>query len=169
MYKKTLIPTISSAFSCFSMAASSGEGLLRTGEYYANYHGHQLDHLELVLNGLKENGHTSVVYLAGDSSLDNKHWLFDPWFSKEDKKQYSNPLVASFAVNGYENILRNPRMVKDICFWMNYYQHQLHLSNPELRSCTINTSIEESTLGDREDNLLPQDEFILNNITEKTI
>ena len=45
----------------------------------------------------------SVIYLAGDSSLDNKFW-----FSQQ-----------AVALNGYENMLDPPTMKTDVCFaWL---------------------------------------------------
>mmetsp|Transcript_57722 Transcript_57722/g.187513 ORF Transcript_57722/g.187513 Transcript_57722/m.187513 type:complete len:273 (+) Transcript_57722:172-990(+) len=48
-----------------------------SSEYYWNYHGQRIDHLNAVHASLRENGCKSSVWLAGDSSLDNKHWLFN--------------------------------------------------------------------------------------------
>ena len=57
-----------------------------------------MQHLEAVLPALRA-GAEGVLFLAGDSSLDNKHWLFgnDSKFRLNPSKAYCAP-----AVNGYE-------------------------------------------------------------------
>ena len=45
-------------------------------EYYAEYHGHRLPHLEQVYSSIRPCS-KQIVWLAGDSSLDNKHWLYE--------------------------------------------------------------------------------------------
>jgi hypothetical protein len=37
-----------------------------------NYHGHVVDHLKVVRDSLVAQGKQSLIYLMGDSSLDNK-------------------------------------------------------------------------------------------------
>lgn len=115
--------------------------------FYNEYRGHKISHLNTLLHGLKQIGIKNYIYLAGDSSLDNKFWLFG-------KKEY--------AVNGYEYILDPPDMKPDISYYMNAL---LTDSN----YCVINTAIEESTLTCRDDSLLPQDVFIQKNITDEDI
>ena len=45
--------------------------------FYAEYHGHTILDLTNLVDGLRSQDKTrSFVYLAGDSTLDNKHWLF---------------------------------------------------------------------------------------------
>lgn len=45
--------------------------------FYAEYHGHTILDLTNLVDGLRNQDKTrSFVYLAGDSTLDNKHWLF---------------------------------------------------------------------------------------------
>jgi len=59
--------------------------------FYDEYHGHRpehLDTLETCLRKPSESGPRNAIYLAGDSSLDNKFWFGD---------------VAS-AVNGYDEV-----------------------------------------------------------------
>jgi hypothetical protein len=44
-------------------------------DFYEEYHGHQPCHLSRVYNLLKTKaGSRRFIFLAGDSSLDNKHW-----------------------------------------------------------------------------------------------
>ena len=119
-----------------------------------------MQHLSFALQSLKQQGKKRLIYTAGDSSLDNKHWLFPG-----DK--YLDPLTAgSFtheAVNGYQSILSPPRMVKDVTGWLNIGIEQRKLN--ELAA--INAAVEATTLRERCAKLLPHDEFIRDNITEE--
>lgn len=119
--------------------------------YASNYHGHLSHHLEAVYAGLKAQGHKSIIYLAGDSSLDNKYW------------------VTGFreARNGYENIIKPSMLKPDICFHLNDGCQQRASKNKECETmCAINTAVEATTLSDRSNRLLPQDKFIRDHITE---
>jgi hypothetical protein len=118
-------------------------------EFYNEYHGHKISHLKILLGCLKRlNSHRNYIYLAGDSSLDNKFWL-------------SNELSLS-AINDYQYILEPPLMKPDIAYHMN----KLLDGN---KYCIINTSIEESTIANRDNCLLNQDQFINENITSNDI
>ena len=44
---------------------------MQTRGYYQEYHGHPVDDLDAVHEGLRAQG-KSLVFLAGDSSMDNK-------------------------------------------------------------------------------------------------
>ena len=114
--------------------------------YYAPYHGHDVRHLGIALRKLREK-HDSVVFFAGDSSLDNKFW-FDEW---------------SAARNGYEEVLRPQVMKKDVCYWMND-------PNFEPRRACLNAAVEATALDDRAfGKLLPQDAFIRDNIEKNDV
>jgi hypothetical protein len=123
---------------------------ISSSSYYGEYHGHKVAHLTDVLDYLRSNN-DRVVFLAGDSSLDNKHW-------------FSN---ISYAVNGYENILRPPESIEDISHWMNWDMQRRGLKG---RLATINCAVEESTIGARSCGiLLQQDLFIRDNIQEEDV
>lgn len=118
-------------------------------EFYGEYHGHKVLHLKMLLNGLKHiNPHKNYIYLAGDSSLDNKYWL--PTY--QIKK----------AINGYQHILSPPDMKQDISYNLNKI-----LENSKY--CVINAAIEESTIAKRVNGLLPQDKFINEHIQNDDI
>lgn len=120
---------------------------VNSADYYATYHGHEPHFLEEVLQELRKD-HSSVVYFAGDSSLDNKYW-FGQW---------------EHAVNGYERALQPPRMKADVCHWLN----REFVRRGAKQFCCINTSIEATSLNDRAcGKLLPQDLFIQHTITEQ--
>jgi hypothetical protein len=121
-----------------------------SSDYYRNYHGHLINHLETVYSRIKEikagNDSAGIIYLAGDSSLDNKFWLSS----------------VSPAVNGYESILNPPVCVDDVA----------HLLNKEIvrrglmdQYTAINAAVEESTLGQRAcRSLTKQDAFIKSHV-----
>merc|ERR1712086_250566 len=116
--------------------------------YYAEYHGHPIADLTRVHSTLRQQG-KQLIFLAGDSSLDNKFWF-------RELKQ---------AVNGYEHVLTPPRMNADVCYWLN-----LEASKRAIEYSCINTAIEATCLNDRScGSLLEQDEFIRDNITEDDI
>jgi len=116
-----------------------------SGSYYATYHGHEVQYLEVAHEHLRSR-HRSIVFFAGDSSLDNKVW-FSSWEA---------------AVNGYEAFLTPPRMKTDVCYWLN---KEAASRNAEL-AC-LNTAVEATALKDRMCCcLLSQDRFISNHITE---
>lgn len=89
----------------------------------------------------------NMVYLAGDSSLDNKYWIRDKFHD---------------ALNGYQNILSPPTMIADISYHLNKI-----FEEEKSNYCAINCAVEESTLDERFTNLLMQDKFIRDNITEE--
>eukprot|EP00443_Scrippsiella_acuminata_P039420 CAMPEP_0115264428 /NCGR_PEP_ID=MMETSP0270-20121206/50424_1 /TAXON_ID=71861 /ORGANISM="Scrippsiella trochoidea, Strain CCMP3099" /LENGTH=363 /DNA_ID=CAMNT_0002680447 /DNA_START=61 /DNA_END=1152 /DNA_ORIENTATION=- len=144
---------------------------LNAATYAWNYYGHRIPDLEQVVDSLTESGCNSFVWLAGDSSLDNKHWLFGR--DKINPSVMFNDVFCAPAVNGYEAALEPPRMVKDVCYWLN--KALAEEQEPDdvksgRRICAVNTAVEESTLGQRvdvgEQALLPQDIFLRDHVTE---
>jgi hypothetical protein len=134
--------------------------MISSSDFYQEYHGHRLDHLELLYSHLRHGGegkdgieNNPIIFLAGDSSLDNKHWFRE----------------KSTALNGYETILTPPQSRQDIAYWMNYslLSKQSQLSS---KWSVINCAIEESTIGLRScGKLLPQDKFISSHIQSQDI
>jgi hypothetical protein len=123
---------------------------IHTSNFYGSYYGHYKYYLETLEQYFRENG-KSIIYLAGDSSLDNKHWI-----------KIKNEDSYTEAVNGYENILSPPRMLPDVSYHMNY---KLKSSNYSVLNCAI----EESTINERKKNLLIQDTIIRDTITKDDI
>ncbi|CAE8606172.1 unnamed protein product [Polarella glacialis] len=124
--------------------------LIDASSYYEEFHGHDCEQLADVLNTLRAHK-KSIVFFAGDSSLDNKEWV------KEEAS----------ALNGYEHAL-HPAMIKmDVCYWVN---RTLKERMPGVAA--LNTAAEESTVMQRvaglfsDGQLTSQDGFIRNNITE---
>lgn len=122
--------------------------------FYAHYHGVEIDLLLKVYASLrmgKEENARPLIWLAGDSSLDNKHWLYEQDVADDlNDDSYTGP-----ALNGYEHILDH-RCVKDVCYFLN--DALLERASPY---AAINTAVEASTLSDRiKGGLLANDQLI---------
>jgi len=141
-------------------------------DFYENYSGHKITHLIKIINGKNfierlrsyndQNKNRKVIFLAGDSSLDNKHW---PLSNSNEKKLCNKP-----PINGYEDVLEGNNCVPDVAYQIN--QTLIDNGLNEEYVC-INTSIEATTLHQRftEPNsyngdvrLLDQDKFIFDYI-----
>jgi len=121
-----------------------------SSSFYSNYYGHKSDHLEQIISSLRRRS-DGLIFLAGDSSNDNKHWL-----SLEPEVK---------AINGYENILDPPSSVPDITYHFNK-----RLEEKGIKYCAINCAVEEATIGDKKQyGLLSQDQIIQKNITNDDI
>lgn len=119
-------------------------------KFYNEFHGHKISDLNILLKQLKkQNPDRKIIYLGGDSSLDNKYWMKDDEIAK--------------AINGYQHILEPPEMKRDVAYHMN------KLLDGKKNYCVINTAIEESTIANRYNNLMDQDKFIRQNITNEDI
>jgi hypothetical protein len=123
----------------FLLRENMEEGLkVNALRFYTQYYGHSFEDLVLLKNYFRSIGRR-IIWLIGDSSLDNKHWLFE-----EDKNNStldtSNSWCAE-AINGYENIFNPPHMIRDVCYWINTF-----LIGTDL--VCINTAVEESCLKD---------------------
>ena len=112
--------------------------------YYSVYNGHDPEHLQTVHDELRRGGR-SAIFLAGDSSLDNKFWFSD----------------TAAACNGYERVLRPPVQKQDVCYWLN--REAARRGRSDL--FCLNSAIEATSLNDRACSLLAQDRFIREHIT----
>ena len=121
-------------------------------EFYEEYYGHPIRLLrKLVARIRKEDEEKHIVFLAGDSSLDNKYWV----------EHWSNHR----ATNGYERWLTPPNSSPDIAYYLNR-----HFSSSQAPAVAVNCAIEESTLGQRASGrLLPHDVFIRDSLTSRDI
>lgn len=120
-------------------------------DFYQEFHGHCTDHLEESLAVLRKTGRKSrsCIYLAGDSSLDNKYWFTN----------------TASAINGYEKLLSPSKMRKDVAFFLN---SEL-VKRKETEYFALNCAVEESTVESRAGGLLPQDQIIRDSIQENDI
>eukprot|EP00746_Dinoflagellata_sp_MGD_P165276 gnl/MRDRNA2_/MRDRNA2_94450_c0_seq1.p1 gnl/MRDRNA2_/MRDRNA2_94450_c0~~gnl/MRDRNA2_/MRDRNA2_94450_c0_seq1.p1 ORF type:complete len:357 (-),score=61.14 gnl/MRDRNA2_/MRDRNA2_94450_c0_seq1:373-1443(-) len=148
---------------CISEVQAYEPASINAGSFYEEYHGHQVKHLQVLHSEMAgQSPRPQFIFLAGDSSLDNKHWFFDNRVWKEKKEQMFEESFTDHAINGYEDVLTPPRMVKDVSYWLN----DLACKNfGQRKVVTMNASVEESTLEDRRHDLLPQDKFIRDHIT----
>ena len=144
------------------------EEKVNTQDYYKEWSGHTIKYLALVHRQLVAQNKKRFVWLAGDSSLDNKRWLFSHE-GGELPSRYQIPAKQLVkAVNGYEQILSpSPAMsMPDVCHWINF---ELAGTGKGEATAAIMTSVEESLLRARKDGLLNQDEFIRDNMGQDDI
>jgi len=114
--------------------------------FYIEYFGHDVVLLRRAHARLRAGGR-ACIFLAGDSSLDNKFW-----FESE-----------AIAVNGYEQLLQPPRMKQDVCYWINLELEKRGLGSQHF---CINTAVEATSLNSRACcMLLAQDQLIRDEIT----
>jgi hypothetical protein len=109
-------------------------------EYYSEYHGHKIQHLKEIVPQLKP---CPVLYMAGDSSMDNKHWI-----DKKTKGQRPFP---------------DP-MVMDL-----HYHLMNELETQDLPFVPFNCAVEASTVVQHVQKEWPQDDIIRNNITSNDV
>mmetsp|Transcript_10908 Transcript_10908/g.19777 ORF Transcript_10908/g.19777 Transcript_10908/m.19777 type:complete len:345 (+) Transcript_10908:266-1300(+) len=118
--------------------------------FYSEWHGHRVEHLEALLPYLRE-ASDSLIWTAGDSSLDNKYWF-------NDQKP---------AVGVYRDVLDPPVSKCDVTYWLNYLAQ--NLASRTVSIAAINTAVEATTLNERSYKLRPQDRFLRNNIRPNDI
>ena len=147
---------------------------VRSSQFYSQYHGHPVTGLEQVLAAMDETC-TRRVFLAGDSSLDNKHWLFrtnikesafqEPLSSSRSDPDNDRHTLAP-ALSGYSTALSPPLMVKDVTYWCQREAQERGKQDLGFLNCAV----EESALSDRRGGrLLEQDEFVRDNIRSNDI
>lgn len=123
---------------------------ISSDRFYSEYHGHRPDDLKIVQTVLRANTR-NCIYLAGDSSLDNKFWFGG----------------TAPAVNGYEDILSPPYSKQDIAYWLNFELEKRGLGN---NFFALNCAVEESSVGSRSCmRLLEQDRIINDSVTSDDI
>lgn len=118
-------------------------------QFYGEFHGHRVEHLEILLPRLRAEA-DSLIWTAGDSSLDNKYWF-------QNTRE---------AVGVYRDVLEPPQSTCDVTYWLNYVAQQDSNSS---RMATINTAVEATTLNERTFHLRPQDKFLRDNIREEDV
>jgi hypothetical protein len=124
---------------------------INTARFYYEWRGHQLSDLGRFHEITRaERPDKPFVYLAGDSSLDNKFWLH----KTIEEIGIDVPRI-------YEETLEKPVPKPDVSFWMNHLLGE--------RATCINTAVEESMLRDRDQKLLSHDEFIRDNLRSNDV
>ncbi len=114
-------------------------------DFYKRWTGHDVDHLATLLKSLRDRK-DSIVFLVGDSSLDNKAWINE----------------HGDATNGYEDVLSPPRVKLDVAA-------QLNRMMVGTDAAALNCAVEASRLTERTPTLLDQDAFVRDNITENDV
>jgi ribonuclease HII len=107
--------------------------------FYDKYDGHKDSHLQIIYNKLKDANTDGLIYLAGDSSLDNKHWLKPPYTTEKRVN----------AVNGYETIedFNTKGCLQDVAYHINNEINEFNkIHSKEIKMACINTSIEATKL-----------------------
>lgn len=134
-----------------SISSEMSDHKINRFKFYFEYKGHPLSDLATFLDITRaERPGKPIVYLAGDSSLDNKFWLHK---TIED----INVEVPEI----YEKTLDKPIPKPDVAFWLNHLLGE--------RATCINTAVEESMIRERDQELIPHDEFIRDNITSDDV
>jgi hypothetical protein len=127
---------------------------MNSSAFYMVWKGHEPEHLTKLHSIIRaEQPGKPVIFLAGDSSLDNKYWVSR---SDLDDSDVETPKIYGLA---FKDTDRRPK--PDVAFWMNVAMGE--------RAATINCSIEESMLRERDTKLLPQDQFIRDNMRAEDI
>lgn len=123
---------------------------INTSRFYFEYKGHPIADITTFLNiAAAQRPDGPIVYLAGDSSLDNKYWL-------------PPPSPADSVPEIYRLVLQRPCPKADVAFWLN---HRLGA-----RATTLNLAVEASLLRERHGSaLLAHDEFIRDHITSRDV
>lgn len=134
--------------------------------FYANYYGHQL-HLLWNCQRIFREQDRSIVWLVGDSTLDNKHWLYaDDYVGNKMLDPLNDPAYTGPAVNGMEEILNPPRCIQDVAYWFNLFSSS---SSSFSSLVALNCATEASTLWDRRHglHLLNRDRLVRDHITSR--
>lgn len=121
-----------------------------SADYYNHYFGHRISELTTVVRNLRRLGKEQIIFLVGDSSLDNKYWL-----------RGKRPACSS-----YSQFLLPPKSVPDVAYWLNVELE----ARGYTRTAVVNAAIEESTLGDRQNSQLrKQDLFVRDSLQPSDI
>ncbi|KAJ4990569.1 hypothetical protein SVAN01_04016 [Stagonosporopsis vannaccii] len=122
---------------------------INRSRFYFEWKGHQIQDLTTFHTiTTAQRLDTPIIYLAGDSSLDNKHWV-----------NSNDPLVEVPDI--YQRTLDKPTPKHDVAFWMNYLIGD--------QATCINAAVEESMLRQRNQDLLAHDRFIRDNIRPQDV
>lgn len=145
LHSRTAFTAMRSPWEAFAQLFGLKLNVEDSRAFYARFHGHDPSVLRRVCEALRTgtSGRRALVWLVGDSSLDNKAWV------------RSAPPVA--ACNGYERIMYPARSVPDVAYHVNA---ELVRGRLDTFAC-VNAAVEESTVEARaRGSLLPQDEVV---------
>jgi hypothetical protein len=127
---------------------------INASRFYYEWKGHPISDVTAFRSiTLSRRPKEPIVYLAGDSSLDNKYWVPSSGASGE-ALPVDVPEIYRFALD-------RPQPKPDVAFWLNHFLGD--------RTTTINLAVEESMLRERDHRLLEHDKFIRDNIRAEDI
>jgi hypothetical protein len=149
--------------SCTCASKLNSQSKLGALRFYNEFSGHRPADLNVLYKSLKDSGCDNFIFLAGDSSLDNKHWIFKDQTNKSIA-DLKDPTISRAAINGYESVLSPARMLADVNYWLNFLLKESRSSSAK-KTCSIMTAVEASMLKQRQVSLLAQDRFIKQHIT----
>lgn len=122
--------------------------------FYGEWAGHPLTDLSSLHALIQaERPGKPTVYLAGDSSLDNKAWV-------PPSGPGGEPLPTAVP-DIYKSLLDPPRPKPDVAFWLNHLLGQ--------KATGLNAAVEASLLRQRDTALMAHDEFIRDHIRSEDI
>ncbi|KAK7187512.1 hypothetical protein DPSP01_003809 [Paraphaeosphaeria sporulosa] len=123
-------------------------------KFYVQYQGHPIEDLKTFHDiTLQQRPDTPKIWLAGDSSLDNKYWV-------PGSGPGGDPLDVEIP-EIYIHTLQRATPKPDVAFWINHV-----LGN---RATCINTAVEASMLRERDKTLLPHDDLIRDHIGKEDV
>jgi len=122
---------------------------INTSRFYFEWHGHTIPDITTFHNlTISLRPSEPIIYLAGDSSLDNKHWV-------PSSGPSGSPLTVPVP-SIYAHALAIPQPKPDVAFWLNHLLGE--------KATVLNLAVEESTLRGREKELDEHDIFIRDHI-----
>ena len=122
--------------------------------FYAEWAGHRIADLNTVYTNIQAvRSEKPIVYLAGDSSLDNKAWIPPSGPGGEPLPEHVPGI--------YQSLLDPPTPKPDVAYWLNHFLGS--------KASVINAAVEASLLRQREKALLPHDEFIRDHIRPQDV
>jgi hypothetical protein len=127
---------------------------INTSRFYFEWKGHTIpDATAFYATTLSLRPNKPIIYLAGDSSFDNKYWV-------PSSGPGGEPLTVEVP-EIYRATLDRPHPKPDIAFWLNHFLGG--------QATTLNLAVEASTLKERDKDLLEHDTFIRDNIRAEDI
>ena len=124
---------------------------VKSNEFYNEYYGHRISDLEKIYPILRKSSRT-LIWTAGDSTLDNKYWFTD----------------HAQAVGVYKEVLNPPMSKCDVTYWLNFILEQ-RKTEGSTHVAAINTAVEATTLNARSFKLKRQDIFLRDHISKDDI
>jgi len=128
---------------------------VNTSRFYHEWKGHPISDVSTFRSiTLSKRPDKPIVYLAGDSSLDNKYWV------PSSNSVAGEPLPVEVPAI-YHATLDRPQPKPDVAFWLNHLLQD--------RATALNLAVEASTLKERDNDLLDHDKFIRDHIRAEDI